>query len=133
MCIRNIIRIDRDTPAGQFNRLIVLLQRKIVVSFDAIPSIEYWITRTETNCPLNIFVALFKLSEDLVLKGQTYNSIDIGRVQGDCAFLLRSGFVEVLLNKEYPGLDVVSVGEVWIDGDRRDTNSSAFLRSPLRP
>ena len=59
-------RIDRDRPAGPFDRLIVLLEREIGDTFVSIPKKQIWISRTEP-CRLVVKVdSFFILSEGKV-------------------------------------------------------------------
>ena len=57
-------RIDRDRPAGRFDRLIVLLQPEIGDTFVPIPNKQIWIVRTEPYRLVRKFDGLFILSEE---------------------------------------------------------------------
>jgi hypothetical protein len=90
--------IDRDRPAGRFDRLIVLLQPEIVGRFTTIPISQSWISRAQPNRLVLILQALFKLPEIQVVRTQSTLGVPRRGVQSKRAFELRDRFVEAPLD-----------------------------------
>src|SRR5579863_3175935 len=115
---RRKVRIDRDRPAGPFDRLIVLLQREIVYTFAAIPKKQICIVRTEPYRLVKDFDALFILSGLSVCEAYSPNCLHSVRVQGERTFEFNNRIGEASLNPEYIALSKMAPRVVRVDGDR---------------
>ena len=62
MNILDVIRIDRDRPASQFNRLVITLQPEIGPRLAAIPRGERRIVRARPNRLVEIFKAFVEFA-----------------------------------------------------------------------
>src|SRR5689334_9819234 len=78
--------IDRDRPAGPFDRLIVLLQPEISLTFAEIPKCQLLILRTEPYGFVEKFDGPLILSDVKLCKTQKPIRICKVRVQGERAF-----------------------------------------------
>src|SRR5208337_3948361 len=125
-------RIDRDRPAGPFDRLFVLLKPEMGGRLARVPVMQRWIVRTEPNGLVKILKALFKLPELQVVKGQLRVGVHGGRIQIKRALGLRVGLLQTPLVSEYLGLEDVPVGECWIEGEHFRHQFVAPLEIGLR-
>jgi hypothetical protein len=64
------IGIDRDRPASQFNRLVIILQPKIGPRLVFVPIDERRIGRARPNRPVDIFKAFVELTEISIVYAQ---------------------------------------------------------------
>src|SRR5262249_18831151 len=77
---RSSARIDRNRPAGPFDRLIVLFQGEMASRFAVILTTQIRIVRTEPNRLVKIFEALFELPEVQVVPAQATEDAHHGGV-----------------------------------------------------
>ena len=129
MNILDVVRIDRDRLASQFNRLVIILQPKIGRRLAAIQMGEGRIVRALPNRLVEIFNAFVEFPK-ACSRSQGASGVRVGRVQGERALVLRDGFGKrAWIRGRGP-----SRREAQSNLDRGralDVNSSARSRSPL--
>ena len=93
MNILDVIRIDRDRLASQFNRLVIILQPEIGPRLAAVPQGERRIVRARQNRLVEIFEAFVEFPEAYVVEAQVGGGVHVGRVEGERALVLGDGFL----------------------------------------
>ena len=113
-----VVRIDRERPASQFDRLIIALQPEIGPRLVAVIIGERRIGRARPNRLVESFNAFVESPERQVVDAQAAIGIGAGRVQRERALEFGDGFLGASLVLKDPALRTVSPGETWIKGER---------------
>ncbi len=88
-----VVGLYGDRSASQFDRLVIILQPEIGLRLLAIPKIERRIVRARPNRLVERFKAFLELPEEYVGGAQAAGGRRNGRVQGECALVLRDGLL----------------------------------------